>query len=94
MAGNALASNYNWSFTTVAGDITPPTVSSVTPVNGATGVSVSTTATAVFNEAMDATTINGSTIELRNSSNVLIAAGVSYNAATRTATLNTISGTD
>ena len=37
VAGNALASDYNWSFTTVAGDITPPTVSSVTPVNGATG---------------------------------------------------------
>ena len=87
MAGNALASNYNWSFTTVAGDITPPAVSSVTPVNGAAGVSVSTIASAVFNEAMDATTINGSTIELRNSSNVLIAAAVSYNAATRTATL-------
>ena len=26
LAGNALASNYSWSFTTVAGDTTPPTV--------------------------------------------------------------------
>ena len=39
VAGNALASDYNWSFTTEVGDITPPTISSVTPVNGTTGVS-------------------------------------------------------
>ena len=38
VAGNALAIDYSWSFTTAAGDITPPTVSSVTPVNGATSV--------------------------------------------------------
>ena len=68
-------------------DNTPPTVSSVTPVNGTTGVSVNTTASAIFNEAMNAATINSSTIELRNSSNALIAANVSYNATTRTATL-------
>src|SRR5205085_9474117 len=58
-----------------------------TPANGATGVPVSTTATAVFSEAMDATTINGSTIQMRNSSNALMAATVSYNTGTKTATL-------
>ena len=87
LAGNALASDYNWSFTTEVGDITPPTVSTVAPVNGATGVPVSTTVSAIFDEAMDAATINSSTIELRNSSNVLITTTVSYNAGTRTATL-------
>ena len=87
IAGNALAIDYNWSFTTVVADITPPTVTSVTPVNGATGVLVSTTITAIFNEAMNAATISGSTIELRNASNVLIASTVSYNVTTRTATL-------
>ena len=71
----------------VAADITPPTVSSVSPVNGATGVSVSTTVSAIFNEAMNAATINSSTIELRNPSNALITATVSYNAGTRTVTL-------
>ena len=86
-AGNALASDYSWSFTTVAADITPPTVTSVTPVNGATGVSVSTTVSAIFNEAMNAATINSSTIELRNASNTLVTATVSYNAGTRTVTL-------
>ena len=68
-------------------DITPPTVTSVTPVNGATGIAVNSTASAVFNEAMNAATINNSTIELRNPSNTLIAATVSYNAGTRTATV-------
>jgi hypothetical protein len=86
-AGNALAIDYNWSFTTEVADIIPPTVSSVTPVNGATSVPVSTTVSAIFNEAMGATTINNSTIELRNASSTLIAAAVSYNAGTRTATL-------
>jgi hypothetical protein len=86
-AGNALASDYDWSFTTVAGDITPPTVSSVTPVTGATAVLVGSTISAVFSEAMDASTINSSTIELRNSSSVLIAGTLSYNASTRTVML-------
>ena len=36
---------------------------------------------------MNASTISGSTIELRNASNVLITVTVSYNAATRTVTL-------
>src|SRR5213075_1765126 len=87
IAGNALAGDYSWSFTTEAGDITPPTVTSVTPVNGTTGVPVSTTASAIFSEPMNASTINSSTLELRNASNVLITAAVSYNAGTRTATV-------
>jgi hypothetical protein len=41
-----LAIDYSWSFTTEAGDITPPTVTSVTPVNGTTGVPVGTIASA------------------------------------------------
>ena len=68
-------------------DITPPTVSSVSPANGATGVPVNTTISAIFNEAMNAATISSSTIELRNPSNTLITAAVSYNAGTRTVTL-------
>ncbi len=68
-------------------DVTLPAVSSVSPVNGATGVPVTTTATAIFSEAMNAATISGSTVELRNSSNALITATVSFNAATRTVTL-------
>jgi putative lipoic acid-binding regulatory protein len=59
----------------------------VNPVNGATGVSTTAPVTAVFNVAMDAATINSSTVELRNSSNALIASTVSYNSTNRTMTL-------
>lgn len=72
---------------TVIVDNTPPTVTSVSPVDGATAVVVSTNASAMFSEAMNASAINSTNIELRNSSNVLIPATVSYNAATNTATL-------
>src|SRR5262249_10877836 len=45
-AGNPLAANYSFSFTTgAAPDTTPPTVSSTSPVNGAAGVAVNTSVT-------------------------------------------------
>ncbi|BAY31536.1 Ig domain protein group 1 domain protein [Nostoc carneum NIES-2107] len=87
LAGNALAANSIWSFTTAAADTTPPTVTATTPSNGATNVSIATTVTATFNEAIDAATINSSTLELRNSANSVVTATVTYNAASRTATL-------
>jgi len=87
LAGNALAANFTWSFTTTTPDTTPPTVSSVTPTSGATGVAATTAVTAVFSEAMDATTIGTTSFELRNPSNALVAATVTYSSATRTATL-------
>jgi hypothetical protein len=62
-------------------------VPTVSPVNGATNVAINAAVTVVFNLAMDATTINGSTIELRNAANALVPATVVYNATTRTATL-------
>jgi hypothetical protein len=71
----------------VATDNTPPTVLSVSPADGVTGVSINTTVSAVFSEAMNAATINGSTFELRNASNALVPTAVSYNPATNTATL-------
>jgi hypothetical protein len=75
-------------YTTSTGpDTTPPQVTANTPAAGATGVTLSTTVTATFNEAMDAASISGSTIELRTPSNALVAASVTYSAATRTATL-------
>jgi Domain of unknown function (DUF4082)/Bacterial Ig-like domain/Bacterial Ig domain len=88
VAGNALAADVVWSFTTVGGpDTTPPTVSSVTPASGATGIGLTTTVTATFSEAMDSTTINATTFELRAPGNVLVTATVTYNSASRTATL-------
>ncbi|MEI9808761.1 MAG: Ig-like domain-containing protein [Bacteroidota bacterium] len=87
--GNTLAANYAWSFTTAVptGDVTPPTVSSVSPANTATGVALGTAVSAVFSEAMNATTVTASTVQLRNASATVITAAVAYNAGTKTATL-------
>ena len=68
-------------------DTTPPTVSGVVPAAGATGVSTAVAVKATFSEPMTAGTITGSTFELRNAANALVAGGVSYDGATRTATL-------
>ncbi len=89
VAGNSLAAGFSSAFTTAgAPDTTPPTVISVTPTNGSVGVGISVAASVTFSEAMDPTTINTSTVTLRNSATLaLIPATVSYNATTNTATL-------
>ncbi|MDF2388987.1 DUF4082 domain-containing protein, partial [Nostoc ellipsosporum NOK] len=68
-------------------DTTPPTVTTTTPSSNATGVSTVTTITATFSEAINPTSINSSSLELRNQGNTLITANVTYDEATRTATL-------
>ena len=49
LAGNPLAAAKSWQFTTT----NPPSVTSVYPADGATGVSPSSVAYAIFNKAMD-----------------------------------------
>ncbi|HEY5594057.1 MAG TPA: Ig-like domain-containing protein, partial [Nitrospiria bacterium] len=64
-AGNALAADYVWSFTSGATpDTTPPTVSSTSPVSGETEVTVISTISAVFSETMDASTLTTATFTL------------------------------
>lgn len=87
-AGNPLAIDRTWSFTTAAVDVTPPTVTPKSPLNGATGVSRTANVTATFSEAMDAATIGAATYELRDPANAPVAAAVTFNAKTRVATLN------
>ena len=87
-AGNAMAAARVWSFTTAAPDITPPTVTAISPASGASSVARGSNITATFSEAMDAATINTSTVELRTSGNVLVAAVVTYGAFSRVVTLN------
>jgi hypothetical protein len=79
-AGNPLAA-YSWSFTTVAGDTTPPIVVSVLPEADATDVALDTVVTATFNEAMDESTITASSFTLDG-----VSGSVSYNSGTYTAT--------
>ena len=68
-------------------DTTPPTVTATNPVDGATNVDPSGVVTMTFSEAMDPATIDGTTIELRDSGNNLVAATVTYNATNQRATL-------
>jgi len=57
VAGNPLASNYVWSFTTAAApDLIAPTISSTTPAANATGVAPNSAVTAVFSEVVDCST--------------------------------------
>jgi WD40 repeat protein len=84
-------SNY-WvdvAFTTNIGpDTTAPTITSQNPTAGATGIPVNSPLIATFSEPMDAATILGTTFELRNTANsTVVTATVSYDSATRTATL-------
>lgn len=73
--------------TTVIPDTTPPTVTNVSPPQGTTGINPGSSATVTFSKAMDASSINTSSFQLRDATNALVASTVSYNAQTRTATL-------
>ncbi|MGH9629118.1 MAG: DUF4082 domain-containing protein, partial [Bryobacteraceae bacterium] len=72
---------------TYSADTMPPTVTSTSPVSGATGVSQSTSVTATFSEAMDPGTINTNTLVLRDSTNAVVPATLAYTASTQTASL-------
>jgi uncharacterized repeat protein (TIGR02543 family) len=66
LAGNALANNFEWSFTTgAAAVVTPPTINSTDPADAATGVALNQKIAATFSKTMDATTIQTSTFILR-----------------------------
>jgi hypothetical protein len=72
LAGNALASNYVWSFTTgAAADTTAPTVTSTDPANLDTGVILSKRVSATFSEAMDPLRITTTTFTLKQGTTVV-----------------------
>jgi predicted phage tail protein len=68
-------------------DTSAPTVTSSTPAAGATDAGIDTIATVKFSEAMDATSVDTSTLELRDSANALVPSAVTYDALTATATV-------
>jgi hypothetical protein len=74
--------------TTIGPDTTPPTVITVAPSSGASGVSTGVNVTATFSEAIDPTTISASTFVLYDPSNYVVPAGVTYDIGERTATLD------
>ena len=82
LAGNALASNYVWTFTTgVASDTTAPTVILTVPANGDTGVCINKKIAVTFSEAMDPLTLTNLTFMVSGATGT-----VSYDALTRIAT--------
>ncbi len=88
LAGNALAADYIWTFTTgAAPDITPPEIVSTIPLNAATGVPVNQAVSATFSESMDALTITTATFQLTGPGGTLIAATVAYDPINFIATL-------
>jgi hypothetical protein len=87
LAGNALASNFVWSFTTGSAlDTTPPTVVSTDPANNATGVCINKAINATFSEAMDPATINTATFTVAGPASAPVTGTVSYNNASNIAT--------
>lgn len=69
-------------------DATPPTITTLVPQDGSTGVRPDAIVEVGFSEAMDAATVNGGTFTLyRQGSSAAVAASVSYDASTRRAAL-------
>ncbi len=82
LAGNPLASDYAWSWTTgAAADTTAPTVILVNPADLATNVAVSSAVNATFSEAMDGLTLNTASFTVGG-----VTGTVAYNAASKIAT--------
>jgi hypothetical protein len=67
LAGNALASNYVWTFTTGATpDVIRPAIISKDPLNAETDVALNKIISLTFSEALDPLTINSTTFVLKN----------------------------
>src|SRR5215208_4065173 len=75
--------------TTPTTDTTRPRVTSTSPAANATGVAPSANVTATFSEAMMSSSINGTTFKLfKKGSTTKLSASVSYDGATKKATLD------
>jgi len=86
LAGNSLASNFVWAFTTSAvSDTTAPTVGSTNPASAATGVALNQKIAATFSKAMDSTTITTTTFTLKQGTTA-VAGTVAYAGTTATFT--------
>ena len=86
ITGNALASNYIYSFTTVdAPDIISPVINLTDPINNATDVARNKVVALTFSEAMAPLTINTSTFTLKQGATA-VPGMVSYSGTTATFT--------
>jgi len=69
-------------------DATPPTINSVSPADGATEVAVDVNLEATFSEAVDPSTLTSTTFTLSKPNGTPVSATISYDPATKRATLN------
>jgi subtilisin family serine protease len=86
MTGAGTPNRLLFSDPAAAAPVVAPTVTSVGPASSATAVPLSSNISAVFSK--DVQGVSGSSFILKSSAGVAVPATVSYNAATRTATLN------
>jgi Ice-binding-like/Bacterial Ig-like domain len=87
LAGNALASNFVWTFTTgTASNASAPTVTSTVPLNVATGVNINQTINATFSTAMDPRTISTLTFTLAGPGTTSVTGTVTCNSGCTIAT--------
>jgi hypothetical protein len=87
LSGNALASNYVFTFTTGAGTgTTQPTIVSTSPANGANSVPINQAVSATFSKAMNPLTINTTTFTVTGPGGTTIAGTIAYNAVNFIAT--------
>jgi hypothetical protein len=93
-SNNALATQFTTAngFTTAAADVTPPTISSTTPANAATGISTGTTIAVTFNEAMSTGTVTAQTSAGTCSGSVQVSLDNFANCIAMTAAAPTFSG--
>lgn len=74
-----------YSFTTGAAAAIPPAVTATTPVNGATGIALTTSISATFSADMDASTLTSASFTIGGVTPAAVN-GITYDAATRTVT--------
>jgi Bacterial Ig-like domain len=73
-AGNPFAGisgNSTWAFTTLVPDVTAPTLVSVSPANGATGVNPTSALTLTFSEPVQGPLLSGPVIRIKNAGGVV-----------------------
>ncbi len=79
LAGNALVSDYTWSFTTGAAlDTTAPTVPSSTPVDGTIGIPRNTNVIATFSEEMNPATLTTATFKVTGPGATPVSGAITY----------------
>jgi len=88
LAGNAMGTDYTFSFTTYAPDTVRPTISAVSPANGSTSVLPATDIVITFSEEMDPATITASNITVSGG----ITGSVAYTSGSRIATFTPSGG--